>query len=77
MSKKQMQALDAPTTDTQALASEIIGSAPSVEPSDRWTRQTALDTALQHHRINGGMLTVPQLIDNARQFHDFITGETK
>ena len=51
--------------------------APTVEQSDRWTRQTAVELSLQHHKINGGMLTVAQLIDNAKQFHAYITGETK
>jgi hypothetical protein len=40
-------------------------------------RTTAVEYALQHHKINGGMQTVPQLIDNAKQFHAYITGETK
>jgi hypothetical protein len=40
-------------------------------------RTTAVEYALQHHKINGGMLTVPQLIENAKQFHAYITGETK
>jgi len=43
--------------------------------TERWNREAALDRALQHHKINGGMLTVPQLIDNAKQFHAYITGE--
>ena len=50
---------------------------PTVEQSDRWTRQTAVELALQHHKINGGMLTVPQLIENSKQFHAYITGESK
>lgn len=50
---------------------------PTVEHTDRWTRQTAVELALQHHKINGGMLTPDQLIDNARKFHAYITGETK
>ncbi len=76
MTKKKDEALDAPTTDTAQLASEIL-AAPNVTESDRWVRQTAIEFALQHHKINGGMLTVPQLIDNAKQFHAYITGETK
>jgi hypothetical protein len=43
----------------------------------QWGRESALEKALAHHKINGGMLTVPQLIDNAKQFHAYITGETK
>jgi hypothetical protein len=50
---------------------------PTVEQSDRWTRENSVNIALQHHKINGGMLTVPQLIENARQFNAYITGETK
>ena len=50
---------------------------PAVEQSDRWSRQTAVELALQHHKINGGMQTVPQLIDNAKQFHAYITGDSK
>ena len=42
-----------------------------------YLRRSALDRALEHHKINGGMLTVAQLIDNAKQFHAYITGETK
>ncbi len=76
MTKKKDEALDAPTTDTAQLASEIL-AAPSVTESDRWVRQTAIEYALQHHRINGGMQTPVQLIENARQFHAYITGETK
>ena len=74
MTKKKDEALDAPTTDTQALAETAT---PEVEQTDRWNRQTAVEFALQHHRINGGMQTPVQLIENDRQFHAYITGETK
>jgi hypothetical protein len=50
---------------------------PTVEHNDRWVRQTSVELALQHHKINGGMMTVPQLIDNAKQFNAYLTGETK
>jgi hypothetical protein len=43
----------------------------------QWGRESALEKALAHHKINGGMLTVPQLIDNAKMFHAYITGESK
>jgi len=76
MTKKKDEALDAPTTATEQLISETIAP-PTVAESDRWVRQTAIEFALQHHKINGGMLTVPQLLDNAKQFHAYITGETK
>jgi len=49
----------------------------AAEPTDQWTRQTSVNFAIDHHRINGGMLTPAQLIDNAKQFHAYITGETK
>jgi hypothetical protein len=42
-----------------------------------YLRRNAIDRALEHHKINGGMLTVAQLIDNAKMFHAYITGETK
>jgi len=47
------------------------------ERNEKWDRGSALSHALQHHKINGGMLTVAQLIDNAKQFNAYITGETK
>lgn len=72
MTKKQT-AIEA--TDTSALETSI--PAPTVEASDRWTRQAAIEIALTFHKTNGGMLTVPQLIEHANQFHTFITGETK
>lgn len=42
-----------------------------------YSRRRSLEAALEHHKINGGMLTVAQLIDNAKQFHAYITGESK
>lgn len=42
----------------------------------QWNREASLDRALQHHKINGGMLTPAQLIDNAKQFYAYISGET-
>lgn len=61
-----------------------LNETPTSEPSaydiareTRWARESALDKALEHHKINGGMLTPDQLIDNARKFHTYITGETK
>jgi len=56
---------------------DTVTATPTVEQSDRWTRQTAVELSLQHHKINGGMLTVAQLIDNAKQFNAYLTGETK
>ena len=40
-------------------------------------RETALNLAIQHHKINGGMLHPAQLIENAKQFNAYIKGETK
>jgi hypothetical protein len=40
-----------------------------------YLRRSALDRALEHHKINGGMLTVEQLLANAVKFHAYITGE--
>ena len=57
------------------MMTDTVTATPTVEHTDRWTRQTAVELSLQHHKINGGMLTVPQLIDNAKQFHAYITGE--
>ena len=44
---------------------------------DTAARYSALEMAISHHKTNGGMLTVAQLIDNAKQFQAYITGETK
>jgi hypothetical protein len=40
-----------------------------------YLRRTALDRALEHHRINGGMLTADQVLTNAVKFHAYIKGE--
>ena len=58
---------------------EVLAVAQEVDAirAAQWGRESALEKALAHHKINGGMLTVPQLIDNAKQFHAYITGETK
>ena len=66
----QMQALDEMPTMV-----DTVTAVPTAEHNDRWTRQTAVELALQHHKINGGMLTVAQLIDNSKQFHAYISGE--
>lgn len=70
-----MEALDAPN--------EVVAT-PAVPNRDQeqreheeYLRRRSLDTAIEHHKTNGGMLTVAQLIDNAKQFHAYITGETK
>jgi hypothetical protein len=49
-----------------------------LERSDEMNvRTVSIEYALQHHKINGGMTTVPQLIENAKQFYAYLTGETK
>lgn len=47
------------------------------ERIDTDARYTAIELAIAHHKTNGGMLTVPQLIENAKQFHAYVTGENK
>lgn len=44
---------------------------------DTAARYSALEMAISHHKTNGGMLTAPQLIDNAKYFHAYLTGENK
>jgi hypothetical protein len=70
MTKKTLEVTDVEQTLAQT-------DTPTVEQTDRWTRESSLNLALTHHKINGGMLTVAQLIDNAKQFHTYITGDTK
>lgn len=67
MTKKQMQMLDAVTD-----ASEQAFSTPEV--SIDYKREIALQIAISHHKTNGGMLSAQQLIDNAKQFHAYISG---
>jgi hypothetical protein len=73
MSKKQMEALDAPST----LNAGAVASVATPEVDQGWKRETALQLAISHHKTNGGMLTAQQLIDNAKYFHAYLTGETK
>jgi hypothetical protein len=40
-----------------------------------YSRRRSLEAALEHHKINGGMLTVEQLLANSVKFHAYITGE--
>lgn len=69
-----MEALDAPST-VKAEAATATVDAP--ERDDEWVRDSALNYAIKFHANNGGMLTAAQLIDNAKYFHAFLTGETK
>lgn len=75
MTKKASQVIEETVTAQGVLDS--IEATPAVEPSDHWIRQTAVQFAIDHHRINGGMLTVDQILANAVRFHAYITGETK
>lgn len=72
MTKKQTAPEAAVDTPIEAapLANTAV-PAPDVD----WARQSALQFALDHHRINGGMLTVDQVLANAVKFHTFIKGE--
>jgi hypothetical protein len=74
MTKKQnaQDVLDALDATPVAISQEQ-----EVQERSEYTRRRALDAAIEHHRINGGMLTVAQLIDNAKQFHAYTTGESK
>lgn len=69
----QMQALDEMPTmvDTVTPVLETIRELNAAYE----LRETAVNFALAHHKINGGMLTVAQLVDNAKQFHAYISGE--
>jgi len=44
---------------------------------DTDARYTALELAISHHKTNGGMLTAQQLVENAKQFHAYVTGANK
>lgn len=44
---------------------------------DTDARYTAIELALAHHKTNGGMLTAAQVVENAKQFHAYVTGATK
>jgi hypothetical protein len=68
----------APEAVEEAPDSEYMrGRLDESERIDTDARFTAMEFALTHHKINGGMLTVGQLIENARQFHAYIKGENK
>lgn len=49
----------------------------AVERDDEWVRDSALGYAIKFHANNGGMLTAPQLVDNAKTFLAFLKGEDK
>lgn len=68
MSKKQIEAL----AELPVMVDTVT---PALQNNAYEARETAVNFALAHHKINGGMLTVAQLVDNAKQFHAYITGE--
>ena len=61
-------------TKTETLEVE---ASPAPEVSQDYKLEIALQMALSHHKTNGGMVTPAQLIENAKQFHAYITGEHK
>ena len=69
-----MEALDAPST-VKAEAATATVDAP--ERDDEWVRDSALGYAIKFHANNGGMMTAPQLVENAKAFLAFLKGETK
>lgn len=77
MSKKQMQALDAPTTDTQALEEAATVSTDYFGRDESYVRNDALGYAITFHRNNGGMMTPAQLVEHANTFLAFLKGENK
>ena len=74
MSKKQMAQDVLDQIDATPVA---INAEQDQREHEEYLRRRALDAAIDHHKTNGGMLTVAQLIDNAKQFHAYITGESK
>ena len=54
-----------------------VEASPAPEVSQDYKLEIALQMALSHHKTNGGMVTPAQLIENAKQFHAYITGEHK
>lgn len=51
-----------------------LGRLDEAERIDTDARYTCMELALTHHKINGGMLTVAQLVENAKQIHAYVTG---
>lgn len=74
MTKKQMAQDVLDQIDATPVA---INAEQDQRERDEYIRRRSLDAAIDHHKTNGGMLTVAQLIDNAKQFHAYITGESK
>ena len=67
MTKKKEETLDS-VTEAPAQAT------PTVEVSQDYKREAALQIAIAHHKTNGGMLTAQQLIENAKLFNAYISG---
>lgn len=63
------------TTDVSEIDDTLAG--PTVEQSDHWQRQTALEFAITFHKNNGGMTQPQQVVGTATVFLEFITGENK
>lgn len=47
------------------------------ERSQLWLREHALESALQLHKNNGGMMTVQQLLVNTQTILEYLKGENK
>lgn len=77
MTKKKDEALDAPTTDTQALEEAATVSTDYFGRDESYVRNDALGYAITFHKNNGGMMTPPQLVEHANVFLAFLKGETK
>jgi hypothetical protein len=45
--------------------------------SAEYLRRSSVNIAIDHHKNNGGMLTIAQLVDNAKHIHAYIKGETQ
>lgn len=75
MNKKQSLDVLEPTPEQVEAHFETV--AQNAVREAQWAREAALEKALAHHKINGGMLHPEQLIDNARKFHAYITGENQ
>lgn len=75
MTKKNTLAQE--VLDTLEATPAAVSQAQEIKEHIEYTRRQALSIALEHHKTNGGMLTVDQLLANAVKFHAYITGEDK
>ena len=74
MTKKQIAQDVLDTVDATPVA---LSAEQEQREHAEYLRRRALDAAIEHHKINGGMLTPNQLIEIAKYFHAYITGEVK